>query len=65
MNNLLLNGQPDDLGHTQCKSLAARDYYEAIPGAENQNFELEENAAYNTAVLHTATIVKNAIDHDQ
>ena len=42
------DGQPDQ-GHTQDQPL-----YEAIPGVENQNIELEENAAYSaTSAVHS------------
>jgi hypothetical protein len=41
------DGQPDDQGHTQDQPL-----YEAIPGVENQNIKLEENAAYSTSAVH-------------
>ena len=41
------NGQPDQ-GHTQDQPL-----YEAIPGVEDQNIELEENAAYSAGAVHS------------
>ena len=47
------DGQPDQ-GHTQDQPL-----YEAIPGVENQNIELEENAAY------SATNAVRSNDHQE
>ena len=41
------DGQPNQ-GHTQDQPL-----YEAIPGVENQNIELEENAAYSASAVHS------------
>ena len=43
--------QPDgqlDQGHTQDQPV-----YETIPGVENQNIELEENAAYSASPVHS------------
>ena len=40
------NDQPDD--QTQDQPL-----YEAIPGVEDQNIKLEENAGYSTSAVHS------------